>query len=244
VSPDIAVVSEGRLATYAHGSVALEKFSTRAGSRAETPGSRGWCSPARLARGYGMEAIAILPANGHATALARPVTWPTFCGQARRRADRPVEEQGANEDRARGEATQQVLFGRYAWFEADVLDPAGDGAMTPMPARTPPSSPGRRQRRWTLRPVVPWPASSRVIAGSIRGRLITGAPGPAWGSATSHAGVDDSRLDLHFQAHTYRPARGASGKGAEQSADGRAVGRPLMRCRNLGAHGRGCGQDG
>lgn len=57
-----------------------------------------------------------------------------FCGQARRRADRLFAELWANDDQAQYEAAQRVLSGRYAWFEEDVLDPAGDGPMMPMHA--------------------------------------------------------------------------------------------------------------
>ena len=32
---------------------------------------------------------------------------------------------------AKYQAAQKVLSGRYTWFEADVLDPAGDGPMIP-----------------------------------------------------------------------------------------------------------------
>jgi hypothetical protein len=61
-----------------------------------------------------------------------------FCGQARRRADRLFTELWANDDAAQYEVAQQVLAGRYAWFEHDVLDPAGDGPM--MPAGTTPAA--------------------------------------------------------------------------------------------------------
>src|SRR5687768_15019502 len=54
-----------------------------------------------------------------------------FCGQARRRADRLFTDLWANDDDAQYEAAQQVLSGRYGWFEQDVLDPAGDGPMMP-----------------------------------------------------------------------------------------------------------------
>src|SRR3712207_1809779 len=54
-----------------------------------------------------------------------------FCGQARRRADRLFAELWDNDDDARYRAAQQVLSGRYEWFESDVLDPAGDGPMMP-----------------------------------------------------------------------------------------------------------------
>jgi hypothetical protein len=58
-----------------------------------------------------------------------------FCGQARRRADRLFAELWANDDHAQYKAAQQLLSGRYAWFEADVLDPAGDGPMMPTHAQ-------------------------------------------------------------------------------------------------------------
>ena len=61
-----------------------------------------------------------------------------FCGQARRRADRLFSELWANDDKAQYKAAQRVLSGRYAWFEEDVLDPAGDGPM--MPAHAPPAA--------------------------------------------------------------------------------------------------------
>ncbi|SFT89157.1 hypothetical protein SAMN05660657_03743 [Geodermatophilus amargosae] len=57
-----------------------------------------------------------------------------FCGQARRRADRLFTELWANDDEAQYGVAQRVLAGRYAWFEHDVLDPAGDGPMMPLPA--------------------------------------------------------------------------------------------------------------
>ncbi|MEX5718413.1 acyl-CoA dehydrogenase family protein [Geodermatophilus maliterrae] len=60
-----------------------------------------------------------------------------FCGQARRRADRLFTELWANDDEAQYAAAQQVLSGRYEWFEHDVLDPAGDGPMMPAPAQPP-----------------------------------------------------------------------------------------------------------
>jgi alkylation response protein AidB-like acyl-CoA dehydrogenase len=58
-----------------------------------------------------------------------------FCGQARRRADRLFTELRANDDAAQYEVAQQVLSGRYEWFEQDVLDPAGDGPMMPAHAQ-------------------------------------------------------------------------------------------------------------
>ncbi|MCZ2816169.1 acyl-CoA dehydrogenase family protein [Modestobacter sp. VKM Ac-2984] len=61
-----------------------------------------------------------------------------FCRQARRRADRLFAELWDNDDRDQYRAAQQVLSGRYAWFEEDVLDPAGDGPM--MPTHEPPAA--------------------------------------------------------------------------------------------------------
>jgi alkylation response protein AidB-like acyl-CoA dehydrogenase len=61
-----------------------------------------------------------------------------FCGQARRRADRLFTELWANDDAAQYRVAQRVLSGRYAWFEEDVLDPAGEGPM--MPAAAPPAA--------------------------------------------------------------------------------------------------------
>jgi hypothetical protein len=61
-----------------------------------------------------------------------------FCRQARRRADRLFTELSANDDDAQYAAAQQVLAGRYEWFERDVLDPAGDGPM--MPTRATPAA--------------------------------------------------------------------------------------------------------
>jgi hypothetical protein len=60
-----------------------------------------------------------------------------FCGQARRRVDRLFSELWSNDDNAQYRVAQQVLAGRYVWFEEDVLDPAGDGPM--MPAHTEPA---------------------------------------------------------------------------------------------------------
>jgi hypothetical protein len=61
-----------------------------------------------------------------------------FCGQARRRADRLFSQLWANDDDAQYKVAQQVLDGRYLWFEQDVLDPAGDGPM--MPAHAEPAA--------------------------------------------------------------------------------------------------------
>jgi alkylation response protein AidB-like acyl-CoA dehydrogenase len=50
-----------------------------------------------------------------------------FCDQARRRADAIFDELFHNDDDAHYKVAQQVLDGRYTWFEEDVVDPAGDG---------------------------------------------------------------------------------------------------------------------
>jgi alkylation response protein AidB-like acyl-CoA dehydrogenase len=54
-----------------------------------------------------------------------------FCQQARRRADVKFHELWANDDDDQYATAQKILSGRYEWFEADVLDPAGDGPMIP-----------------------------------------------------------------------------------------------------------------
>jgi alkylation response protein AidB-like acyl-CoA dehydrogenase len=71
-----------------------------------------------------------------------------FCGQARRRADRLFAELWANDDDTQYRVAQQVLAGRYEWFEDDVLDPAGEGPMMPAhaaPVEEPPSAAPPRQ---------------------------------------------------------------------------------------------------
>jgi alkylation response protein AidB-like acyl-CoA dehydrogenase len=54
-----------------------------------------------------------------------------FARQARRRADRLFTELWQNDDDAQYQVAQQVLEGRFEWFEHDVLDPAGSGPMIP-----------------------------------------------------------------------------------------------------------------
>ena len=54
-----------------------------------------------------------------------------FCQQARRRAERKFDELWHNDDDAQYKAAQQVLEGRYEWWEKDLVDPAGDGPMIP-----------------------------------------------------------------------------------------------------------------
>ena len=54
-----------------------------------------------------------------------------FCTQARGRADRLFHELWSNNDDDGYKFAQSVLEGRYAFFEHDVVDPAGDGPMIP-----------------------------------------------------------------------------------------------------------------
>jgi alkylation response protein AidB-like acyl-CoA dehydrogenase len=88
----------------------------------------------------GAELYAMACACVHADTLAREdpdhresvvELADSFCRQARRRADRLFAELWANDDDAQYRVAQQVLAGRYAWFEEDVLDPAGEGPMMP-----------------------------------------------------------------------------------------------------------------
>ncbi|MCW2967059.1 MAG: acyl-CoA dehydrogenase domain protein [Solirubrobacteraceae bacterium] len=54
-----------------------------------------------------------------------------FCQQARRRAERKFDELWHNDDDDNYAAAQKVLEGRYEFFEADLVDPAGSGPMIP-----------------------------------------------------------------------------------------------------------------
>ncbi|MGH2866553.1 MAG: acyl-CoA dehydrogenase family protein, partial [Solirubrobacteraceae bacterium] len=54
-----------------------------------------------------------------------------FCAQARRRADGLFHDLWANDDDDQYKLAQSVLDGRYEFFEADVVDPAGGGPMLP-----------------------------------------------------------------------------------------------------------------
>jgi alkylation response protein AidB-like acyl-CoA dehydrogenase len=54
-----------------------------------------------------------------------------FCKQARRRAELKFDELFHNDDDAQYAVAQKILEGRHEWFEADVIDPAGDGPMIP-----------------------------------------------------------------------------------------------------------------
>ena len=56
-----------------------------------------------------------------------------FAKQARRRAEALFRELWSNDDASQYRAAQQVLDGRYAWFDEDVMDPSGEGPMLPAP---------------------------------------------------------------------------------------------------------------
>jgi alkylation response protein AidB-like acyl-CoA dehydrogenase len=88
----------------------------------------------------GAELYAISCACVYAKTLDRPEAdelADLFARQARRRAEQLFHELWANDDDAQYKAAQKLLEGRYTWFEADVLDPAGDGPM--IPAHEPPA---------------------------------------------------------------------------------------------------------
>jgi hypothetical protein len=52
-----------------------------------------------------------------------------FCTQARRRVDRLFHDLWFNDDAESYDAAMKVLDGRYTFFEADLIDPAGEGPM-------------------------------------------------------------------------------------------------------------------
>jgi hypothetical protein len=54
-----------------------------------------------------------------------------FCQQARRRVDRLFHDLWFNDDAENYDAARKVLDGRYTAFEADLIDPAGEGLMLP-----------------------------------------------------------------------------------------------------------------
>jgi hypothetical protein len=54
-----------------------------------------------------------------------------FCNQARRRAEVLFAELFSNDDGVQYDFAQDVLGGRYEFFEDDVIDPAGSGPMIP-----------------------------------------------------------------------------------------------------------------
>ncbi len=62
-----------------------------------------------------------------------------FARQARARAEVLFAELFTNDDAAQYATAQKVLGGEFAWLEADVLDPAGDGPMIPAGAHEVPA---------------------------------------------------------------------------------------------------------
>ena len=60
-----------------------------------------------------------------------------FSLQARRRAERLFDALFDNDDTAAYKAAQEVLDGRFTWFEAGLVDPAGDGPLFGMPEEQP-----------------------------------------------------------------------------------------------------------
>ncbi len=62
-----------------------------------------------------------------------------FAKQARRRAEVLFAELFANDDAAQYQTAQKVLASTFAWFEEEVLDPAGDGPMIPAGAHEVPA---------------------------------------------------------------------------------------------------------
>jgi hypothetical protein len=59
---------------------------------------------------------------------------------------------------------QQVLAGRYEWFEDDVLDPAGDGPM--IPAHTEPAARQFQESPAVAAPTVPASATREEAVAS------------------------------------------------------------------------------
>jgi alkylation response protein AidB-like acyl-CoA dehydrogenase len=88
----------------------------------------------------GSEAFAITAACVHARTIAerQPANAASvyqladlFCSQSRRRVEALFHDLWHNEDSANYRAAQEVLAGRYTWFEEGVLDPSGGGPMIP-----------------------------------------------------------------------------------------------------------------
>ena len=52
-----------------------------------------------------------------------------FCAQARRRVDRLFHDLWFNDDADNYDAAMKVLGGRYTFFEADLIDPEGEGPL-------------------------------------------------------------------------------------------------------------------
>jgi hypothetical protein len=88
----------------------------------------------------GAEVFAISAACTYASTLARESPErkaeifelaALFCQQARRRAEVKFDELWHNDDDAQYATAQKILEGRYEFFEADIVDPAGSGPMIP-----------------------------------------------------------------------------------------------------------------
>ena len=72
---------------------------------------------------------AVVYATSLGTAEARELA-DLFAKQARRRADRLFHELWSNDDAEQYKAAQGILEGRHTWFEADLLDPADQPAVS------------------------------------------------------------------------------------------------------------------
>ena len=88
----------------------------------------------------GAELYAISAAVVYASTLARedPANAESvyelaelFAKQCRARAEVKFSELFSNDDAAQYKTAQKVLAGEFTWFEADVLDPSGEGPMIP-----------------------------------------------------------------------------------------------------------------
>src|SRR3954454_14124300 len=88
----------------------------------------------------GAEIFAIAAACAYARTLIEETPQRTeainelaalFCRQARRRAEGKFAELFSNDDDAQYKTAQALLDGRFAFFEADLVDPAGPGPMIP-----------------------------------------------------------------------------------------------------------------
>jgi hypothetical protein len=80
----------------------------------------------------GAELFAIAAACTYAQTLGKAEACELadlFCRQARRRAELRFDQLWSNDDDAQYKAAQQILEGRYEFFEDDLLDPAGPGPM-------------------------------------------------------------------------------------------------------------------
>ncbi len=69
-----------------------------------------------------------------------------FCRQARRRVDVLFRALWRNDDAHNYGTAQQVLEGRYEWFEAGIIDPSGEGPMMGAPSTEPADDQRARQR--------------------------------------------------------------------------------------------------